>query len=79
MQVLGRVPTVAIEKTDGCQVYLSKNSIDTEIISSKSSAMNILIPGDVEGDFSEEPVPEQYKTVINAKTRKLLTTPTETA
>jgi adenylyl cyclase-associated protein len=78
MQVLGRVPTVAIEKTDGCQVYLSRNSLDTEIVSSKSSAMNILIPNENEdGDFHEEPIPEQYKTVI--KGRKLITTPTETA
>ncbi len=76
MQVLGRVPTVAIEKTDSCQVYLSRNSLDTEIISSKSSSMNVLIP-DAEGDeFVEHPVPEQFKTVINAS-RKLTTTPTE--
>ena len=77
MQVLGRVPTVANEKTDGCQVYLSRKSLDTEIVSSKSSAMNILIPNENDDDFHEEPIPEQYKTVI--KGRKLITTPTETA
>lgn len=78
MQVLGRVPTVAIEKTDGCQVYLSKNSMDTEVISSKSSSMNVLIPSlTEENDYIEMPVPEQYKTVIDTKTRKLQTTPNE--
>ena len=79
MQVLGRVPTVAIEKTDGCQIYLSRKSMDTEIVSSKSSAMNVLIPNEHDDDFSEEPIPEQFKTVISAKNRKLVTTATETA
>ena len=77
MQVLGRVPTVSIDKTDGAQVYLSRNSLDTEIVSSKSSAMNILVPNEHDDEYSEQPVPEQYKTVINAKSRKLVTTPTE--
>jgi adenylyl cyclase-associated protein len=79
MQVLGRVPTVAIEKTDGCQVYLSRKSLDTEIVSSKSSAMNVLIPNENDDDFKEEPIPEQFKTVFNATSRKLCTTATETA
>jgi adenylyl cyclase-associated protein len=74
MQTLGTVPTVCIEKTDGCQVYLSKKSLETEVVSSKSSAMNILVPnGD---EFTEMPVPEQYKTVIS-KNNKLTTFATE--
>lgn len=78
MQVLGRVPTVTIEKTDGCQIYLSKNSLSTEIVSSKSSGMNVLVPSETEeNDFSEQPVPEQFKTTLDLKTRKLVTTPTE--
>lgn len=44
MQVLGNVPTISIDKTDGCQVYLSDKSLDVEIVSSKSSEMNVLIP-----------------------------------
>ncbi|KAK5637775.1 hypothetical protein RI129_000041 [Pyrocoelia pectoralis] len=62
--VLGKVPTVSIDKTDGCQVYLSAASKDVEIISSKSSEMNILVPNS-NGDYSEHPVPEQYKTIVN--------------
>lgn len=63
MQVLGQVPTISIDKTDGCQMYLSKDSLGVEIISSKSSEMNVLIPkGD--GDYIEQPIPEQYKTTI---------------
>lgn len=44
IQVLGNVPTISIDKTDGCQMYLSDKSLDVEIISSKSSEMNVLIP-----------------------------------
>jgi adenylyl cyclase-associated protein len=43
-QVLGKVPTITVDKSDGCQMYLSKDSLDVEIISSKSSEMNVMIP-----------------------------------
>ncbi|KAM8975593.1 adenylyl cyclase-associated protein 1 isoform 2-T2 [Pelodytes ibericus] len=76
VQVLGKVPTISINKTDGCHVYLSKDSLSCEIISAKSSEMNILVPGSG-GEFSEFPVPEQFKTVWNGK--KLVTTVTEIA
>ncbi|XP_063810162.1 adenylyl cyclase-associated protein 1 [Pseudophryne corroboree] len=76
VQVLGKVPTISINKTDGCHVYLSQDSIKCEIISAKSSEMNILVPGSG-GEFSEFPVPEQFKTVWNGK--KLVTTVTEIA
>ena len=45
-----QLPTVSIDKTDGCQVYLSQESINCDIISAKSSEMNILIP-DKSGEF----------------------------
>jgi adenylyl cyclase-associated protein len=44
LQVLGKVPTISIDKTDGCQMYLSPESLDVEIVSSKSSEMNVLVP-----------------------------------
>lgn len=44
------MPTVNIDKTDGCMVYLSEESKNTDIITAKSSEMNILVPkGD--GEF----------------------------
>ena len=52
-QVMQQLPTVSIDKTDGCQVYLSKDSINCEIITAKSSEMNILIP-DKSGEFVSE-------------------------
>lgn len=63
MQVMGKVPTISIDKTDGCQIYLSNDSLDVEIISSKSSEMNVLIPK-VDGDYTEIPIPEQFKTRV---------------
>nr|XP_021194008.2 adenylyl cyclase-associated protein 1 isoform X2 [Helicoverpa armigera] len=76
MQVLGKVPTVSIDKTDGCQIYLSPESLDVEIVSSKSSEMNVLVPKG-NGDYSEHPVPEQFKTVLNKAKSGITTTPVE--
>lgn len=76
LQVLGRVPTISINKTEGCQVYLSKDSLNCDIISATSSEMNILVPkGD--DDYREFPVPEQFKTVWDGS--KLVTEPNEIA
>ena len=44
------MPTVSIDKTDGCQVYLNKDTLDVDIVTAKSSEMNILIPNS-EGEF----------------------------
>lgn len=63
MQVLGNVPTISIDKTDGCQMYLSDESKNVEIVSSKSSEMNVLLPKG-NGDYTELPIPEQFKTTI---------------
>ncbi|BHF60319.1 F-actin-capping protein subunit alpha [Sparganum proliferum] len=66
VQVTGLMPTINIDKTDGCQVYLSEESKSAEIITAKSSEMNILVPtGD--GDFAEYAVPEQFKTTFTGK------------
>ena len=47
----GKVQTVSIDKTDGCQVYLSKDSLEAEIVTAKSSEMNICVPEGDDGDF----------------------------
>lgn len=47
---MGKVPTISINKTDGCHVYLSKDSLSCEIVSAKSSEMNVLVPGS-DGEF----------------------------
>jgi len=62
-QVFGRVPTISIDKTDGCLIYLNRDSLDVRIIAAKSSEMNILVPDEeVEGDFKEFAIPEQFRT-----------------
>jgi adenylyl cyclase-associated protein len=73
-QVLHKVPTISIDKTDGCMVYLSKDSLKSQIVSAKSSEMNILIP-DATGDFKEYAIPEQFRTYWNGK--KLVTETTD--
>ncbi|XP_051992500.1 adenylyl cyclase-associated protein 2-like [Xyrauchen texanus] len=76
LQVLGKVPTISINKTEGCHVYLSKDSLDCEIVSAKSSEMNILVP-EGEDDYREFPVPEQFITVWDGSC--LVTEPTKIA
>ena len=70
------MPLLNIDKTDGIQVYLSNDCIDCEIVTAKSSEMNILVPQE-DGEFAEFPVPEQYKTSYDKKAKKLVTTCSE--
>jgi adenylyl cyclase-associated protein len=76
-QVLESVPTIQIEKTDGCHIYLSKTSLNTEFITSKSSEMTINVPSD-DGEYKELPIPEQFKTYIQ-KGKQLMTIPNQSA
>ena len=67
------VPTIAVAQTDGCQVYLCEKSLNAEIVTSKSSEMNVLVPS--ANGFDEMAIPEQFKTVYDGK--KLVTSMTE--
>uniref|UniRef100_A0AC35UAC4 Adenylyl cyclase-associated protein n=1 Tax=Rhabditophanes sp. KR3021 TaxID=114890 RepID=A0AC35UAC4_9BILA len=73
IQTLGALPTVSIQKTDGCQIYLSKESLGAEIVQSKSSEMNISVPEGDDGDFIEYALPEQFKTTYNRDQKKIHT------
>lgn len=66
LQVFNVTPTVVIDKCDGGQVYLSKNCLDVEVLTAKTSAVNILIPenDNEDAEFTELPVPEQLKSTI---------------
>ncbi|KAK9389249.1 adenylate cyclase associated N terminal-domain-containing protein [Lipomyces mesembrius] len=60
LQVTGKLPTISVDQCDNGQIYLSKESMDVEIYSSKSSGLNVNVPDDAEdGEFKEQPVPEQ--------------------
>merc|ERR1712063_59510 len=63
IQCQGKVPSFAIDKCSSIQVILSKDCLDTEVVTSKSDQVNILIPTE-SGDLTELAVPEQYKTTI---------------
>lgn len=51
---MGTVPTISINKTDGCQVFLSQDSLKCEIISAKGSEMNVVVPNK-DGEFVSIP------------------------
>lgn len=60
-QVMGRVPTISINKTEGCHLYLSEDALDCEIVSAKSSEMNVLIPqGDDYVSTFQKPVQTRH-------------------
>jgi len=65
-QVNGKVPTISVDKTDGCLLYLNETNLDTQIVTAKSSEMNVAIT-QADGDLTEYPLPEQYKTEWNGK------------
>lgn len=67
-QINDSVPTVSIDKTDGCQVFFPKGIGATEIVTAKSSEMNIMIPKPGSQDMMEFALPEQYKSTWNGKT-----------
>jgi len=69
VQINGTIPTIQIDTTDSGSVYLSKECMEmVEIITSKTSSINISVPTGEGGDFEERPVPEQMRSrVVNGK------------
>ncbi|OAT04308.1 adenylyl cyclase-associated protein [Blastomyces gilchristii SLH14081] len=66
LQIDGVVPTILLDQVDGASLYLSQESLNTEVFSSKSSNVNIVVPPKegTDDDSKELPVPEQIRTVI---------------
>ncbi|KAK5011867.1 suppressor of rasval19, partial [Cryomyces antarcticus] len=68
LQVLGTLPTVLMDQVDGASLYLSKESLGTEVFTSKCSSVNVVLPPGVgasqEDDGKECPLPEQIRSVI---------------
>jgi len=71
VQCQGSVPAFAVDKCSGVQLYLSKDCLNAEIVTSKSDQMNVLLT-DSAGEITEIAIPEQYKTTI--VNNKLVTT-----
>ncbi|ODV94207.1 hypothetical protein PACTADRAFT_70729 [Pachysolen tannophilus NRRL Y-2460] len=78
VQILDQVPTISIDASDSGQIYLSKNSLNTEIYTSCTTALNIEIPDQETGDFKEVPAPEQLRHSFDA-TGKMVTSIVEHA
>ena len=54
-QASGAVPTISVDKTDGCQIYVSGEAVGAQFITAKSSEMNIAVVqenGDVVSDLA---------------------------
>ncbi|XP_051205009.1 cyclase-associated protein 1 isoform X2 [Lolium perenne] len=66
VQCEGLVPTISIDNTSGCQLYLSKESLETSITTAKSSEINALVPDvNSEGDWTEHSLPQQFIHAFN--------------
>ncbi|KAG6382530.1 hypothetical protein SASPL_157799 [Salvia splendens] len=74
VQCQGSAPTISVDNTAGCQLYLSKDALGASITSAKSSEINVLVPGsEPDGDWGEHALPQQYIHVY--KDGQFVTTP----
>jgi adenylyl cyclase-associated protein len=65
VQVTGSLPTIMLDQVDGASIYLGKESLATEVFTSKCSSVNIVLPPAREEDDSKEcPLPEQIRTFV---------------
>ncbi|KAH6786038.1 hypothetical protein C2S51_038493 [Perilla frutescens var. frutescens] len=74
VQCQGSAPTISVDNTAGCQLYLSKDALSASITTAKSSEINVLVPGsEPDGDWGEHALPQQYVHVY--KDGQFVTTP----
>lgn len=65
LQVLGTLPTVMLDQVDGAAIYLSRESLATEVFTSKCTGVNVNLPGRTdEDDYVERALPEQLRSVV---------------
>lgn len=61
VQCQGAAPTISIDNTAGCQLYLSKDSLQSSITTAKASEVNVMLPAeDPNADLAEHALPQQY-------------------
>lgn len=51
VQCIGTAPIIQVDTTDGINIFLSKDSLEANVITSKSSEMNLSVPTDDGEDF----------------------------
>jgi len=77
IEVLESCPSIAIDKSDGSAVVLTKASFANppQLVTSKISESNLVVPGATDdADPIEIPIPEQFVTLVS-KDKKLKTEP----
>uniref|UniRef100_A0A0D9VYD0 Adenylyl cyclase-associated protein n=1 Tax=Leersia perrieri TaxID=77586 RepID=A0A0D9VYD0_9ORYZ len=74
VQCQGTAPTISIDNTSGCQLYLSNDSLGASITSAKSSEINVMVPSSAtDGDWVEHALPQQY--IHSFKDGQFITSP----
>ncbi|KAI5062933.1 hypothetical protein GOP47_0021480 [Adiantum capillus-veneris] len=74
VQCQNTAPSISVDNTTGCQIYLSKNSLGTCITTAKSSEINVLVPGATENsDLVEHALAEQFQSFF--RDGSFITTP----
>ncbi|KAL6546030.1 F-actin-capping protein subunit alpha [Orobanche gracilis] len=74
VQCQGSAPTISVDNTSGCQLYLSKDALEASITTAKSSEINVLVPdSESDSDWVEQALPQQYVHVY--KDGQFVTTP----
>ena len=66
MQVQQSLPSIAVDKTDGILIGLAWTAREAQIVTSKSSEMNVTFPVSEaeDADWIELPIPEQFVTKV---------------
>lgn len=65
LQVLGTLPTILLDQVDTATIYLSRDSLGTEVFTSKCTSVNVNLPGTSDDDdYEEKALPEQIKSVV---------------
>ncbi|XP_076924573.1 cyclase-associated protein 1-like [Bidens hawaiensis] len=74
VQCQGTAPTISVDNSAGCQLYLSKDSLEASITTAKSSEINVLVPASgPDNDLVEHALPQQY--IHSYKNGQFVTTP----
>ncbi|PWA93856.1 adenylyl cyclase-associated protein 1 [Artemisia annua] len=74
VQCQGTAPTISVDNSAGCQLYLSKDSLEASITTAKSSEINVLVPASgPDNDLVEHALPQQY--IHSFKDGQFVTTP----
>ena len=66
VQIDGVVPTLLLDQVDGATLYLGKDSLTTELFTSRCTSVNVVLPptDDSDDEDKECALPEQIRSVI---------------